>query len=433
LFDLGLRCEEQTSEFNRKQVVVMSDIRPFKGLRPRPELVQKVASLPYDVLNSQEARELAKDNPMSFLHVVKAEIDFGPDIDVYSDKVYKRGAENLQKFLQDGVLIQDDSPCFYIYQITVGSHTQVGLMAGASVDEYEKGLIKEHEFTIKDKEDDRTRHVDILNADCGPAMLSYHSNKEIDKHLKKICNTSEPAYDFTADDGIKHVLWVVSEMGDVERIQKLFRKVPAMYVADGHHRSAAAFRVRNLRKERNPNHTGDEPYNHFLAVAFPDNQLQILGYYRAVKDIAGLEPETFINKLSGDFDVSRTDDPMPQKPRHFTMFLDGNWYGLTAKDGSFPVDDPVLSLDVSILQKSILEPILDLHDIKTNDRIDFIGGIRGTKELERRCRQDMRVAFALYPTSIGQLISVSDSGHVMPPKSTWFEPKLRSGMVIKSL
>jgi len=411
----------------------MSDIRPFKGLRPRPELVQKVASPPYDVLNSQEARELAKDNPMSFLHVVKAEIDFGPDTDLHSDKVYKKAAENLQKFSQDCILLQDDNPCFYIYQITMGSHTQVGLMAGASVDEYEKGLIKENEFTIRDKEDDRTHHVDILNANSGPAMLSYHSNEEIDEHLQKICNNCEPAYDFTADDGVKHVLWVVSEARVVERIQEIFKNVPAMYIADGHHRSAAAFRVRNLKKERNPNHTGDEPYNHFLAVAFPDNQLQILGYYRAVKDLAGLEPETFINKLSGNFDVSQTDDPMPKRPRNFTMFLDGNWYSLTAKDGSFPVHDPVLSLDVSILQKNILESVLDLYDIRTNDRIDFIGGIRGTKELERKCSQDMRVAFTLYPMSIGQLMSVSDSGQVMPPKSTWFEPKLRSGMVIRSL
>ena len=411
----------------------MSDIRPFNGLRPRPELVQKVASPPYDVLNSQEARELAKDNPMSFLHVVKAEIDFAPAIDTHSDKVYKKGAENLRKFLQDGILIQDDSPCFYIYQITMGSHTQTGLMSGASVDEYEKGLIKKHEFTRRDKEDDRAHHIDILNANSGPVMLAYRARKEIDEHLEKICNTSEPAYDFTADDGIKHVLWVVSEAGDVERIQKIFKNVPAMYIADGHHRSAAAFRVRNLRKERNPNHTGDEPYNHFLAVAFPDNQLQILGYYRAVTDLAGLEPETFINKLSENFDVSQTDDPVPQKPRHFTMFLDGNWYSLTAKDGSFPVYHPVLSLDVSIIQKNILESVLGLYDIRTNDRIDFIGGIRGTKELEKRCSRDMRAAFALYPTSIGQLMSVSDSGQVMPPKSTWFEPKLRSGIVIRSL
>lgn len=411
----------------------MSEIQPFKGLRPRPDLVKKVASSPYDVLSSQEARELVKDNPLSFLHVVKSEIDFGPEIDTHSDQVYKKGAENLQNFLQDGILIQDTSPCFYIYQITMGDHTQLGLMFGASVDEYENDLIKKHEFTRRDKEDDRAHHVDILNANAGPVMLSYHANEEIDKHLETICKSSEPAYDFTAEDGIKHVLWVVSDPNDIERIQQNFLKVEAMYIADGHHRSAAAFRVRNLRKEKNPNHSGNEPYNHFLAVTFPDNQLQILGYYRAVKDIAGLSPEDFINKLSEYFDVSETGDPFPQNPRHFTMFLDGKWYSLVAKEGSFPADDPVLSLDVSILQKNILESILDLHDIRTNDRIDFIGGIRGTKELEKRCNKDMRVAFALYPTSIGQLMSVSDKGDVMPPKSTWFEPKLRSGIVIRSL
>jgi len=411
----------------------MADIRPFQGLRPKPELVQKVASPPYDVLNSQEARELAKDNPMSFLHVVKAEIDFGPDIDTHSDQVYKKGAENLQKFLRDGILIQDASPCFYIYQITMGSHTQLGLMLGASVDEYEKGFIKKHELTRRDKEDDRAHHVDILNANSGPVMLSYHANEEVDKHLETICSTSEPVYDFTAEDGIRHVLWVVSDPKDTERIQRNFLNVEAMYIADGHHRSAAAYRVRNIRKEQNPNHTGDEPYNHFLAVAFPDNQLQILGYHRAVKDLADIEPGEFIDKLTEYFDVSETDDPLPQKPRHFTMFLDGKWYGLVAKENSFPADNPVLSLDVSILQKNILESILDLYDIRTNDRIDFIGGIRGTKELEKRCNQDMRIAFALYPTSIGQLMSVSDSGKVMPPKSTWFEPKLRSGMVTRSL
>jgi len=411
----------------------MADIRPFQGLRPKPELVQKVASPPYDVLNSQEARELAKDNPMSFLHVVKAEIDFGPDIDTHSDQVYKKGAENLQKFLRDGILIQDASPCFYIYQITMGSHTQLGLMLGASIDEYEKGFIKKHELTRRDKEDDRAHHVDILNANSGPVMLSYHANEEVDKHLETICSTSEPVYDFTAEDGIRHVLWVVSDPKDTERIQRNFLNVEAMYIADGHHRSAAAYRVRNIRKEQNPNHTGDEPYNHFLAVAFPDNQLQILGYHRAVKDLADIEPGEFIDKLTEYFDVSKTDDPLPQKARHFTMFLDGKWYGLVAKENSFPADDPVLSLDVSILQKNILESILDLYDIRTNDRIDFIGGIRGTKELEKRCNQDMRIAFALYPTSIGQLMSVSDSGKVMPPKSTWFEPKLRSGMVTRSL
>lgn len=411
----------------------MADIRPFRGIRPKQELVQKVASPPYDVLNSAEAKKLAKDNPYSYLRIVKAEINFDTDIDSHSEEVYQKSAEVLQNFMQDGVLIQDEVPCFYIYEITMCDHTQRGLMLGASVDEYEKGLIKKHEFTRPDKEDDRAHYVDVLNANTGPVMISYHANKGIDAHLETLCTSTEPTYGFTAEDGIKHVMWVVSNPEDVERIQKNFQNVEAMYIADGHHRSAAAFRVRNLRREKNPGHTGDEPYNHFLAVAFPDNQLRILGYYRAVKDIADLAPEEFINKLGECFDVSKTNDPTPKKPTHFTMFLDGMWYGLFAKEGSFPADDPVLSLDVSILQKNLLEPVLDVFDIRTNERIDFIGGIRGTKELEKRCGEDMRVAFALYPTSISQLMSVADSGDIMPPKSTWFEPKIRSGMVTRSL
>jgi len=411
----------------------MSDIQPFKGIRPKPELVQKVASPPYDVLNSREAKELAKDNPYSYLRVVKAEINFDTDIDSHSEEVYQKSAEVLQSFIRDGVLIQDETPCFYLYELTMGNHTQRGLMFGASVDEYEKGLIKKHEFTRPDKEDDRAHHVDILNANTGPVMLSYHANSEIDAHFESICSATKPTYSFTADDGIKHVMWVVSNPEDVERIQKNFGNVEALYVADGHHRSAAAFRVRNLRREKNPDHTGNELYNYFLAVAFPDNQQQILGYYRAVKDIADLTPEDFIDRISEYFDVSETTDPTPAKPRHFTMFLDGKWYNLFPKEGSFPTDDPVLSLDVSILQKNLLEPVLNLFDIRTNERIDFIGGIRGTKELEKRCSEDMRVAFALYPTSVSQLMSVADSGEVMPPKSTWFEPKLRSGMVTRSL
>ena len=397
----------------------MADIQPFRGIRPKPELVQKVASPPYDVLNSKEAKELAKDNPYSYLRVVKAETNFDTDIDSHSEEVYQKSAEVLQGFIREGVLIQDETPCFYLYEITMGDHTQRGLMFGASVEEYEKGLIKKHEFTKPDN--------------TGPVMLSYHANSEVDAHFDAICTSNEPTYSFTAEDGIKHVMWVVSNPEDVERIQKNFLNVEALYVADGHHRSAAAFRVRNLKKDKNPDHTGDEPYNHFLAVAFPDNQLQILGYYRAVKDIADLTPEDFITKLGDYFDVSEAVDPKPTKPTHFTMFLDDKWYNLYAKEGSFPVDDPVLSLDVSILQKNLLEPVLDLFDIRTNERIDFIGGIRGTKELEKRCNEDMRIAFALYPTSISQLMSVADSGKVMPPKSTWFEPKLRSGMVTRSL
>jgi uncharacterized protein (DUF1015 family) len=306
-------------------------------------------------------------------------------------------------------------------------------MIGASVEEYDNGLIKKHEFTRPDKEDDRAHHVDVLNANTGPVMLCYPASSEIDAHLDSICSSTEPAYSFTASDGIKHVIWVVSNQEDVEKITNNFKNVEAMYVADGHHRSAAAFRVRNARQEKNPGHTGNELYNYFLAVTFPDNQLQILGYYRAVKDLNDLSPEEFLDKLSVDFDVSETIDPEPKQARHFTMYLDDKWYSLTAKEGTFPADDPVESLDVAILQKNVLEKILNLYDIRTNTRIDFIGGIRGTKELVKRCNEDMRVAFALYPTSVSQLMKVADSGEVMPPKSTWFEPKLRSGMVTRSL
>ncbi len=411
----------------------MSKIKPFKGYRPKPELVQEVASPPYDVLSSKEARDLAGNNPLSFLRVIKAEIDLSPDIDSHSEEVYKRSTKNLQKLIGDNVLIQDSDPCFYIYQITMGSHTQRGLMLGASVSEYEEGLVKKHEFTRRDKEDDRAHHVDFLNANTGPVMLSYKADEKIDQHIEKICSTTKPVYDFTTKDGNKHIMWVVSTPEDVSGIEKCFLNVNALYIADGHHRSAAAFRVRNMRREKNPTHNNEEPYNYFLGVAFPDNQLQILGYYRAVKDLLDLTVEEFLNKISQSFNVSETDDPKPLRPKHFTMFLDDKWYSLTPKDGSFPEDDPVLSLDVSILEKNLLEPVLNLHDLRTNKRIHFIGGIRGTKELEKRCNEDMRVAFALYPTRIDQLMDVSDNGKVMPPKSTWFEPKLLSGMVIRSL
>lgn len=396
-------------------------------------MVQNVASPPYDVLNSSEAKQLARQNPCSYLRVVKAEVNFDNQIDPHSEDVYQKGAEVFQSFIRDGVLIQDESPSFYIYEITMGVHSQRGLMFGASLDEYENGLIKKHEFTRPDKEDDRAHHVSVLNANTGPVMLSYHADEVIDDHFEILCAANMPAYDFTADDGIRHVIWVVSNPSDVNRIQENFRNVGAMYIADGHHRSAAAFRVRNEKKAANPAHSGEEPYNYFLAVAFPDNQQKILGYFRAVKDLAGLSNQEFMEKISLNFDVSKTSDPEPKKSNHFTMFLDGHWYSLSARKGSFPAGDPVLSLDASIIQKNLLEPVLKIGDIRTDERIDFIGGIRGTRELEKRCGEDMRVAFALYPTSIAELMKVADSGKVMPPKSTWFEPKLRSGIVTRSL
>ena len=411
----------------------MSDAKPFRGYRPRSGLINQVASPPYDVMNEQEAREMAAGNPLSFLHVVRAEIDLAPGVDVHSDEVYEKSAGNLQRLIDDGVLIRDKSPCFYIYQLTMGKHVQRGLMAGVSVSEYEEGLIKKHEFTRMEKEDDRARHVDLVNANTGPVMITYKARPEIDGFIDQVCSPHEPVYDFNSDDGIRHTMWVVSDAGQVERLQDLFGKVGALYIADGHHRSAAAYRVRNLRKERNPKQTGSEAYNYFLGVLFPDNQLQILGYYRAVKDLNGLSADEFIANVKGNFEVHVTDMTVPSKPRQFSMFLDGKWYRLIAREGTFDEKDPVERLDVAILQKNLLQPILGIDDPRTDDRIDFIGGIRGTKELEKRCGEDMKVAFALYPTTVTQLMDIADNGQVMPPKSTWFEPKLRSGMVVRYL
>ena len=325
----------------------MAELQPFKGLRPNPGLVTKVVSPPYDVLSSMEARELAEDNPLSFLHVVKAEIDLDPDIDPHSEEVYSKGLENLKRFKDEGIFIHDKAPCFYIYKLVMGEHVQRGLMAGVSVDEYEKGLIKKHELTREDKEQDRTRHVDILNANTGPVMMTYKARAEIDDHIERICASTGPVYDFVARDGVGHTLWVISDEEDIKFFQKNFKNVDALYVADGHHRSAAAVNVCNNRKKRNKNHSGREAYNHFLAVVFPDNQLQILGYYRAVKDLAGLTVEAFMAKVSESFEVLETETPLPPGPKHFTMYIAGKWYSLLVRQGAFAPDDPVLSLDVS--------------------------------------------------------------------------------------
>jgi uncharacterized protein (DUF1015 family) len=395
--------------------------------------VDKVASPPYDVLNSEEARQMAGDNPVSFLRVSKAEIEFEPGFDAHSEAVYQKAAENLKRFIRDGVLIRDEAPCFYVYELTMGDHVQRGIVLGASVEEYEKDLIKKHELTRRAKEDDRAHHVDILDANSGPVFLTYRATQALDKIVAEICTEMEPVYDFVAPDGIRHVLWVVADECDVAAIREGFGQVDLLYVADGHHRSAAAFRVRDLRKARNPKHTGNEPYNHFLAVVFPDDQLQILGYYRVVKDLNGLTSDAFLKKLEEKFVLAKTDDARPAGTHLFTMYLDGQWYGLGAREGTFPAMDPVKSLDCSILQDNVLAPVLGIADPRTDERIDFIGGIRGTGELERRCKLDMKVAFALYPVTVAQLMAIADVGQIMPPKSTWFEPKLRSGVVVRSL
>ncbi len=411
----------------------MSDVRPFRGWRPRPDLARQVASPPYDVLNSQEARVMAEGNPYSYLHIAKAEIDLPPDVDVHGEPVYRKAIENQKSFHAQGILRRDATPCFYVYELTMGTHVQTGFVVGASVDEYESGIIKKHELTRKDKEDDRTMHVDMLDANTEPVFLSYKPTAENNALLARLTAEYPVEYDFVADDEIRHRLWVVSKPADVKAVADSFASIPAQYVADGHHRSAAAWRVRNLRKEANPNHTGNEAYNHVLAVTFTADQLKILGYHRVVKDLNGFTPEAFLARLAPMFDIHKGASAEPSGWTHFTMFLDNEWYELVAKPGLFDPKDPIGALDVSILQRNVLDPLLSIKDPRTDKRIDFVGGIRGTKELERRCHLDMKVAFALYPTSMDQLMAIADANAIMPPKSTWFEPKLRSGIFVRSL
>jgi len=411
----------------------VSDLRPFRGYRPRPELADKVASPPYDVLNSDEAREMAASNPNSFLHVVKAEIDLDPGIDTHSDPVYRKSAENLRDLIEGDVIRRDERDCYYIYRLEMGGHAQHGIVGGCSVDEYEKGLIKKHEFTRRDKEDDRARHTEILQANAGPCLFTYRAQDAVKALVERLSSGQDPDTDFTADDGVRHTLWVIDAPDEVAAVREAFTSVDAIYVADGHHRTASALRVRDIMKGANPNHTGDEPYNHFLAVLFPDDELQLMGYHRVLKDLNGLETDAFLGKLEEKFTVEPTDTPEPPTQQQFGMFLDGKWFRVAAKPGTFPADDPVKSLDGSILQENLLAPVLGIGDPRTDSRIDFVGGARGVGELERRCAADMRVAFAFAPVSVAQIMAISDADDVMPPKSTWFEPKLRSGLVVRGL
>jgi uncharacterized protein (DUF1015 family) len=411
----------------------MAKLKPFRAWRPRPDVCDQVASPPYDVLSSAEAREMAADNPLSFLHVVKPEIDLDPGTDVYAPEVYATGAKNLRRLIDDGVLIREGSPALYLYRQRMGDHVQTGVVAGASVDEYEADLIKKHEHTRPAKEDDRTRHIDALDANTGPVFLTYKARPEIDVLVDRLTG-SDPTYDFVAPDGIQHVLWVVDSDGDRDELLAAFAKVPELYVADGHHRSAAGTRIRALRREANPNHTGDESYNYFLSVIFPDDQMMILDYNRVVRDLNGLDPDSFLAAVGERFELEPTADGHPARRRCFGMYLRGRWYRLTARAGSFPADDPVSSLDVAILQDNLLAPVLGIGDPRSDERIDFVGGIRGLTELERKVDSgEWALAFALHPTSIAQLFAVADAGLVMPPKSTWFEPKLRSGLIVRPL
>jgi len=411
----------------------MAVVRPFRGLRPRKDLAEKVASPPYDVLDSSEARELVKDNPLSFLRVVKPEVDLDPSIDLYSDRVYAQGAENLRFLIEERVMIQDKKPIFYFYRQIMGEHSQTGLVACVSAEDYENNVIKKHEFTRREKETDRIRHIEAQNAQSGPVFLTYNDEPALDALQDGIC-TGEPEYDFTAPDGVRHTLWLARDDNVVEEIERIFRGVPFLYVADGHHRSASGSLIARKRREANAGHTGLEDYNFFLAVLFPKSQMMILPYNRVVADLGGHTVSGFLERVGEIFTVIRSGEKTPIDSLSYSMYLDGEWYTATPKEGTWPAGDPVRGLDASILQENLLAPILGIDDPRSSSRIMFVGGIRGTDELERLVDSgDYSVAFSLYPTSIDQLMAVADSGNVMPPKSTWFEPKLRSGIVVHVL
>ncbi|MCK5032381.1 MAG: DUF1015 domain-containing protein [Calditrichia bacterium] len=414
----------------------MSVIKPFKGLRPTKQYAEKVASHPYDVINSEEAREIAKGNPFSFLHVNKPEIDLPAGTDLHSEAVYEQGAKNLKKIIDDGIIVQDEKPCFYIYKQVMGSHEQIGLVAGASVEEYDNDLIKKHELTRIDKENDRVNHLLSLNAQVGPVFLTYAAKDYIDAIIAELVK-NKPEYDFVSDDGIKHIFWVVSDEKYISNIQQEFAQIDYLYVADGHHRSAAASRACQELKSKNPNHSGEEEYNYFLTVIFPHNQMYIMDYNRVVKDLSGLSKQEFLDKISSKFlvrEFSATDSYKPAVKHDFGMYLDGIWYKLSAIPGTWNEAEPTERLDVSILFDNLLEPILGIGNPRTDKRIDFVGGIRGMQELEKRVNSgEMTVSFSLFPTSIEDLMAIADAGKTMPPKSTWFEPKLRSGLVIHQL
>jgi len=415
----------------------MSIVKPFRGLRPPVELVKKLASRPYDVLNSNEARIEAKGNPYSLLHVTKAEIDLPEGIDEHSQEVYDKVVENFRNFREHGWLVQDKEEKLYIYAQTMDGRTQYGIVGCTHIDDYFNNHIKKHELTRKDKEDDRMIHVRITNANVEPVFFSYPAHSGIDAIIKKITDSEKPVYDFVADDGFGHHFWVINDPEVISQIVKIFKEeIPDIYVADGHHRTAAAARVGLEKKEKNPAHTGQEEYNYFMSVLFPDNQLKIIDYNRLVKDLNGLSNEQFLEKLSASFNVRKVgaDIYKPCCLHNFSMYLDGNWYSLTAREGTYNDADPIGVLDVTILSKLILEPVLNIGDLRTSKRIDFVGGIRGLGELKRRVDNGENVAaFALYPVSMKQLIDIANTGNIMPPKTTWFEPKLRSGLVVHLL
>ena len=412
----------------------MASIKAFKGFRPPQELAEKVASRPYDVLNSAEARVEAQGNAHSFLHINKPEIDVPENVDLYDESVYQKGRENLDRFINEGYLVQDDSTCMYIYRQEMWGKKQTGLVACSSIDDYFNDIIKKHEFTRPVKENDRIKHMETLSAHVGPVFLTYPAVDEIDALVNDFVANNDPVYDFDAGDGVQHTLWVVNNAALTDRLSGLFEeKVPFTYIADGHHRAASSAKVGKKLRDANPNHNGSEHYNHFLSVLFPANQLTIIDYNRVLTDLNGHSKEELLEKLSEHFDIEEkgAGEYKPQQLHEFSMYLDGNWYKMTAHSNTYDDNDPIGVLDVTILSEKVFGPIFGIEDLRRDKRIEFVGGIRGLGELSKRVNSgEMAIAFALYPVTIEQLINIADSGNVMPPKSTWFEPKLRSGLVI---
>jgi len=408
----------------------MTLIKPFAGLRPTPDHAADVAAPPYDVLNTDEARVRAEGKPWSFLHISKPEIDLPEGTDPYANEVYAKAKENFDRMREQGILVQDPDERYYLYELTMGDHTQTGLVAAASVPDYNSNRIRKHEFTRPDKEDDRVCQVGALDAQTGPVFLTYKHDPDIDAIVDRVTQT-EPEVDITAADGVRQRLGSVTDAADTRKITDTFDAMDCLYIADGHHRSAAASRVAQMKREDNPDHTGDESYNYFLSVIFPDNQMQILDYNRVVKDLRGLEPAQFVEAVKHDFEVTPEDAAVkPSQPHEFGMYVDGQWYRLNIKPERIPQDDPVKRLDVSLLADNLIAPLLGIDDPRRDKRIDFVGGIRGLGELEKRVNSgEMAVAFSLFPTSMADLMAVADANEVMPPKSTWFEPKLADGLV----
>lgn len=413
----------------------MAVLKSFKAVRPRKDLANLIAALPYDVMDSDEARKIVENNEYSFLHVDKAEVDLDRDIDVYDDRVYEKASQNLKNMIDNNLFIKDKKESLYVYRQTMNGREQTGVVGCCSIDDYLNNVIKKHEYTKPDKEQDRIKHVDKCNANTGPIFLSYHERNSIDKIIGEVVLTT-PEYDFISDDNIRHTVWVINDNEKIEELISEFNKVKSIYIADGHHRTASAVEVGLKRREQNPGYSGDEEFNYFLAVLFPAEKLKIMDYNRVIKDLNGYSSDEFIKKVKEKFiveDVLNDDPYRPEKKHEFGMYLDNKWYKLTAIDGTFDSTDDIKNLDVQILDSNLITPILGITDPKSDKRVDFVGGIRGLGELERRANTDMRVAFSMYPTTMQEIMNIADSGRVMPAKSTWFEPKLRSGLFIHEL